>query len=146
MFISMLLTYSYCLGARRRWWMPFPAPFLTACKRFAENTSSSRINLFKWLFYCFILNQAIEFLPNPFRRGCPCPIGCIQRYHAVGGQTAHHVDDVCGGGCVGDRRNSRTIPTVETYGAGVFRSRPNPYSRIPVNRERLGGALYKLIK
>jgi hypothetical protein len=73
------------LGACRRWWMPFRAPFLTACERFAENTSSSRINLFKRLFYYFILNQAIEFLPNPFRRGCPRPIGCIQRYHAVGG-------------------------------------------------------------
>jgi hypothetical protein len=30
-----------------------------------------------------------------------------------GEQTAHHVDDVCGGGCVGDRQNYRTIPTVE---------------------------------
>ncbi len=85
MFISMLSTYSYCLGARRWWCMPFRAPFLTACERFAANTSSSRINLFKRLFYCFILNQAIEFLPNPFRRGCPRRIGCIQRYHAVGG-------------------------------------------------------------
>ena len=73
------------MGARRQWWMPFRAPFLTACERFAENTSSSRINLSKRLFYCFILNQAIEFLPNPFRRGCPRPIGCIQRSHAVGG-------------------------------------------------------------
>jgi hypothetical protein len=85
MFISMLLTYSYGLGARSRWWMPFRAPFLTACEQFAENTSSCRINLFKQLFYCFILNQAKEFLPNPFRRGYPRPIGCIQRYHTVGG-------------------------------------------------------------
>jgi hypothetical protein len=85
MFISMLLTYSYCLGARRWWWMPFRPPFLTACERFAENTSSSRINVFKWLFYRFILNKAKAFLPNPFRRGCLRPIGCIQRYHAVGG-------------------------------------------------------------
>jgi hypothetical protein len=79
MFISMLLTYSYW------WWMPFRPPFLTACERFTKNTSSSRINLFKKLFYRFILNQAKAFLPNPFRRGCPRPIGCIQRYHAVGG-------------------------------------------------------------
>jgi hypothetical protein len=33
----------------------------------------------------FILNQAKAFLPNPFRRGFPRPIGCIQRYHAVEG-------------------------------------------------------------
>jgi len=31
-----------------------------------------------------MLNQAKVFLPNPFRRGCPRPIGGIQRYHAVG--------------------------------------------------------------
>jgi hypothetical protein len=99
MFISMLLTYSYCLGARRQWWMTFRAPFLTACEQFAKNTSSSRINLFKRLFYCFILNQAIEFLPNPIRRGCPRPIGCIQRYHAVGGANGTTGGDVCGGLC-----------------------------------------------
>jgi hypothetical protein len=85
MFISILLTYSYCLGTRRRWWMPFRPPFLTACERFAENTSSSTINLFKQLFYRFILNQAKAILPNPFRRGCPRLIGCIQIYHAIGG-------------------------------------------------------------
>ena len=86
MFISMLWTYSYCFSARRRWWMPFRPPFLTACKQFTENTSSSRINLFKRLFYPFILNQAKAFLPNPFQRGCPRPIGGgIQRYHAVEG-------------------------------------------------------------
>ena len=28
--------------------------------------SSSRIKLIKRLFYCFILNQAKAFLPNPF--------------------------------------------------------------------------------
>jgi len=85
MFISMLFTYLHCLGARRRWWMPFWSPFLTACEQFAKNTSSSRINLFKRLFYRFILTQAKVFLPNPFERGCPHPIGCIQRYHTIGG-------------------------------------------------------------
>ena len=85
MFISMLSTYSYNMGTRRRLWMPFWPAFLTVCERFDENTSSSRIKLIKRLFYCFILNQATGFLPNPFRRGCPRPIGCIQRYHAVGG-------------------------------------------------------------
>ena len=86
MYISMLLTYSYCLGAHRRQWMPFRPPFLTACERLrTENTSSSRINLCKQFFYCFLLNQAKPFLPNPFQRSCPRPIGCIQIYHAVGG-------------------------------------------------------------
>ena len=60
-------------------------PFLTACKRFDENTISIRIKLIKRLFYHFILNQANAFLPNPFWRGCPHLIGRIQRYHAVGG-------------------------------------------------------------
>jgi hypothetical protein len=54
-------------------------------KRFFENTSSSRIKLIKRLFYPFILKQAEAFLPNPFQRVCPRPIGRIQRYHAVGG-------------------------------------------------------------
>jgi hypothetical protein len=45
MFISMLLTYSYCLGARRRRWMPFRHPFSTAGERIMENTSSCRIKL-----------------------------------------------------------------------------------------------------
>ena len=39
---------------------------------------------------------------------------------------AHHVDDVCGGGCVGDRRNSRTIPTVENLWGGSFLFPPEP--------------------
>jgi hypothetical protein len=45
MFISMLSTYSYYMGTRRRLWMPFWPPFLTACERFVENTSSSKIKL-----------------------------------------------------------------------------------------------------
>ena len=85
MFISMLSTYSYNMGTRRRLWMPFWPAFSTACERFDENTSSSRIKLIKRLFYCFILNQAKALLPNPFQKGCPCPIGRIQRYHTVGG-------------------------------------------------------------
>ncbi len=85
MLISMLLTYSYNMGTRRRIWMPFWPPFSTECERFVKNTSSSRIKLIKQLFYCFILNQAKEFLPNPFRRGCSHSIGRIQRYHSVGG-------------------------------------------------------------
>ena len=32
MFISMLSTYLYNMGAPRRLWMPFWPPFLTACK------------------------------------------------------------------------------------------------------------------
>ena len=86
MFISLLLTYLYNMGTRCRLWMPFWPPFLTACELlFVKNSISSRIKLIKRLFYCFILNQAKALLPNPFQKGCPCPIGRIQRYHTVGG-------------------------------------------------------------
>jgi hypothetical protein len=47
MIISMFLVYSYCLGVRRRKWMPFRPPFATAGERFVENTISSRIKLIK---------------------------------------------------------------------------------------------------
>ena len=47
--------------------------------------SSSRIKLIKRLFYCFILNQAKAFLPNPFRRGCQRPIGPIHSSHTIWG-------------------------------------------------------------
>jgi hypothetical protein len=86
MFISMLSTYLYNMGARCWWWMPFWPPFLMACEQFIENTSSGRIRFSKRLFNCFIQNQAKEFLPNTFQRGFPCPIGRIQRYHAIGGE------------------------------------------------------------
>jgi hypothetical protein len=92
----------------------------------AENTSSSRYNLFKRLFYRFILNQVKEFLPNPFRRGCPRPIGCIQRYHAVGGANGTTMVVTFVGGCVGDRRNSPTIPTLEYLRGGSFLFPPKP--------------------
>ncbi len=72
MFISMLSTYLYNMGARRGLWMLFWPPFLTACVRFVKNTGNSRIKLIMRLFYCFILNQAKAFLPNPFRIGCHC--------------------------------------------------------------------------
>jgi len=65
MFISMLLTYSYYMGARRRWWMPFRTPFATAGERVVENTSSSRIKLIKWLFYRFIPTQRMRPRPTP---------------------------------------------------------------------------------
>ena len=85
MFISMLSTYIHII------WAPavddgcrFGHHFM-ACERFVENTRSSRIKLISLLFYRFILIQAKDFLPNPFGRGCPRPIGRIQRYHAVGG-------------------------------------------------------------
>ncbi len=45
----------------------------------------SRIKLITRLFYCFILNPVNTPLPDPFGRGYPRPIGCIHRYHAVGG-------------------------------------------------------------
>ena len=47
MFISMLLTYSYYMGARRRWWMPFWTSLATAGEWFVENTSNSRFKLIK---------------------------------------------------------------------------------------------------
>ena len=80
-----VIKYLYNMGARHRQWMPFWPPFSAACEQLIENTSSSRIELIKQLFYRFILNQAKRFLPNPFQRGCPHLIGCIQRYHTIGG-------------------------------------------------------------
>jgi hypothetical protein len=101
MFISMLSTYLYNMGARRRLWMPFWPPFSTACERFVKNTSSSRIILIKRLFYRSILNQAKAFLPNPFQRGCPHSIERIQRYHAVGGANGTTMVVMCGLVCLG---------------------------------------------
>ena len=37
-----------------------------------------------------------------------------------GGQTGHDGDDVCGGSCVGPRRNFCTIPTVGNLQSGEF--------------------------
>jgi hypothetical protein len=84
--LVFLSTYSYII------WAPaiddgfrFGHHFLMACELFVEKTSISRIKLISLLFYHFILNQATAFLSNPFRRGCPRPIGLIQRFHVVGG-------------------------------------------------------------
>ena len=43
-----------------------------------------------------------------------------------GGQMAHHGDDVCGGSCVGARRNLSTIPTVEILWGVSFLFPPEP--------------------
>ncbi len=80
----MILVYSYCLGARRKQWMPFQPPFLTAGEQFIKNTSSHRIKLIKQLFYRFIQNQAQALLPSPFRRGSLRPIRQVYTSHAVG--------------------------------------------------------------
>ena len=50
----------------------------------------------------------------------------LNQHRRQGGGMAHHVDDVCGGGCVGDRRNSRTIPTVGNLRGGSFLFTPEP--------------------
>jgi len=50
MFISMLLTYLYYVGARRQWWMPFRTPFATAGERFVKDMVSSTIKLITRLF------------------------------------------------------------------------------------------------
>jgi hypothetical protein len=61
------------------------ATIFDAGERLVKNTSSSRIKLIDQLFNHFTLNQATGLLPNPFRRGYPCPIGRIHRSLAVGG-------------------------------------------------------------
>ena len=41
-----------------------------------ENRVVIELNLLSGYFIVIvILNQAKAFLPNPFRMGCPCPIG-----------------------------------------------------------------------
>ena len=55
----MLLFYSYCLGTRRQWWMPFRTPFATAGEQFVENTISSTIKLREiFLYTVTILNAS----------------------------------------------------------------------------------------
>ena len=115
--------------------MPFWPPFLTAGERFVENTSSSTIKLITRLFQRFILIQSKALSPGPFGRGYLCPIGSINRYHAVGGAngtTMVHCGDVCGIVVVGLKGFSILFLPSESYRAGVFRSRPNPNKGIPV--------------
>ena len=54
LFINMLVVYWYCLGTRRRHWMPFRPPFLTVGERLVKNKMSCRIKLISLLFYRFI--------------------------------------------------------------------------------------------
>jgi hypothetical protein len=54
LFISMFLVYLYCLGARRRQWMPFRPPFVMAGEQLVENKMSCRIKKISLLFYRFI--------------------------------------------------------------------------------------------
>ena len=56
-----------------------------------------------------------------------CRIGAIHLINAVGEKTGHHGADVCGGGCVGARRNSRTIFTVENLRGEFFLFPPEPF-------------------
>ncbi len=67
-------------------------------------------------------------LPDPFGRGYAHPIGRIHWSHAIWG--ANGTTMVVMFVIVVFVVNStfRTIPTVESYGAGVFCSRQNPYS------------------
>jgi len=44
LFICMLLVYSYYLGARRRQWMPFCPPFVTAGERFIKIRVVAQLN------------------------------------------------------------------------------------------------------
>jgi hypothetical protein len=125
MFISMLLTYSYNMGARRRLWMPFWPPFSTACERFVETTSSSIIKLIKRIFYGFILNQAKVFLlpkrlPASDRAYPKIPLRRRGKRH-------HHGGDVRGLVVFWSTVLSVLFLPQESYGAGVFCPRPNPY-------------------
>jgi hypothetical protein len=106
--------------------MPFQPPFFTAGERFVENTSSCRNNRIALLIYRIKENPAISPLANPSEWLPTCRIGAIHQINSVGGQAAHHVDDVCEGGCVGDRQNYRTIPTVENLRGGSCLFPPAP--------------------
>ena len=44
MFISMVLTYSYNMGARHRLWMQFWPPFSTTCKHSAKTCVVVELN------------------------------------------------------------------------------------------------------
>ena len=61
----MLLAYLYCLGARRRQWMPFWPQFATAGERFVENTSSSTFKLITRYFIDLYKTPPMSPWPTP---------------------------------------------------------------------------------
>jgi hypothetical protein len=93
------------MGARRRQWMPFWLPFLTAGKGFIEYMSSSRIKLITPLFYCFTLMPAYAPLANPFGRGYLHQIGQIHQSHATGGANGSTMVVMFVDCCVGGGQN-----------------------------------------
>ena len=122
MFISMLLVYLYCLGARRQQLMPFWPPFAMAGERLVKNSSSSRIKLISLLVYCLTtLGQPLRMaahasdwgvLLNQCRRGCK-QVTMVMMF--VGGVVLMF------------DRFLVLFLLYAIYREGTFRSRPNPY-------------------
>ena len=106
--------------------MPFWPPFLTAGKRFVKNTSSCGNKLITLLFYRIKQNPATALGQPPADDRPHKGVGQFIESTSYGSQMAHHVDDVCVGGGVGDRRNSRPISTVENLRVGRFLFPPEP--------------------
>jgi len=127
LFISMLLVYSYSLGARRQQWMPFRPPFATAGKQLVENKMSCRIQLISLLFID-LYKPRLTVLGQPLRMA----------------DHASDWGDSLNRRCRGGKRVTMVMMFVvgvvlmfdgflvlfllyNIYGAGVFCSRPNPY-------------------
>jgi hypothetical protein len=113
----------------------FLAIIFDGVRAICQKQSSSRIKLIKQLFYCFLLNQAKAFLPNPFQRGCPSP---IRRTISIvntpyEGQTAPPWWWCLWDCCVRVDGTFHTIHTVGILWGGSFCSCPNPYRGIHVN-------------
>ncbi len=89
------------MGARRWQWMPLWSPFATAGEQFIKNTSSCRFKLITRLIYRFVYIPTTAPSTNPCGWPPTRQIGVICLINTVGGETTHHGDDVCGGGCVG---------------------------------------------
>ena len=66
--------------------------------------------------------------PDPFGRGSACPIGRIHRSNAVWGANGTTMVVMLWIVVFVVKGTFRTIPTVESYGAGDFCSCQNPYS------------------
>ena len=92
-----------------------------------RNISCSTIKLITRLIWWFIWNPATAPLASLFRWSPTHRIGAFHLINAVGrGYTGHHGDELWGGGCVGARQNSCTIPTVENLRGGSFLFPPKP--------------------
>jgi hypothetical protein len=93
-------------------------------ERLVENTSSCRNNQIALLFYRIKQNPAITLDQPQQMAAHMSDWGDSSNQRRRGGK--RHTLMMFVGGGVGDRRNSRTIPTVENLRGGSFSFPPEP--------------------